>query len=144
MDEVIGAFLRSGTKLDYASNTIKPTYPLGLDIEVFRHSALERAWRESTDKFDREHVTPYLWMHPDRFQVLYVEYKEVLSWMRWTLDTKEDLEFTERVYSELYRGHPFFMEEILALLRKNPQLHQMCDQRLRKVTTEVISFEGTV
>ena len=144
MDEVIGAFLHSGTKLDYASNTLKPTYPLGLDIEVFRYSALERAWCESTDKFDREHVTPYLWMHPDKFQVLNVEYKEALSWMRWTLDTKEDLEFTERVYSKLYRGHPFFMEDILALLRKNPQLHQMCDQRLRKVTTEVISFEGTV
>jgi spore coat polysaccharide biosynthesis protein SpsF (cytidylyltransferase family) len=142
MDEVIEAFLRSGTKVDYASNTIKPTYPLGLDIEVIRASALERAWCESTDYFDREHVTPYLWMHPDKFRLLNVEYKDDLSWMRWTLDTQEDLEFAERVYSKLYRGHPFFMDDILTLLRKNPQLHQMCDQRLRKIKTEGISLEG--
>ena len=129
MDEVIDAFLDSGGRLDYASNTIEPSYPLGLDIEVFRFIALERAWLEATDEFDREHVTPYLWRHPDKFRLLNVRRQEDLSWMRWTLDTKGDLEFTRRVYSELYQGHPFFMGDILKLLQKNPQLLQMCDQR---------------
>jgi spore coat polysaccharide biosynthesis protein SpsF len=129
MDEVIEAFLDSGRELDYASNTIEPSYPVGLDIEVFRFSALERAWLEATNEFDREHVTPYLWRHADKFRLLNVRRQEDLSWMRWTLDTKEDLDFIRRVYSELYHGHPFFMDDILKLLQKNPQLHQMCDQR---------------
>jgi spore coat polysaccharide biosynthesis protein SpsF len=139
MDEVIKAFLGSPARLDYASNTMKPTYPLGLDIEVFRVSALERAWCESRDAFEREHVTPYLWKHADKFQLLSVERKEDLSWMRWTLDTKEDLHFTERVYSKLYNGSPFFMEDILELLQSNPQLLQMCDRRLRQATTQPIT-----
>jgi spore coat polysaccharide biosynthesis protein SpsF (cytidylyltransferase family) len=47
--------------LDYCSNTLDPTYPDGQDIEVFKFSALEKAWNEAALASDREHVTPYIW-----------------------------------------------------------------------------------
>jgi len=46
--------------LDYGSNTLLEQYPDGQDIEVFKYSVLEKAWKEATLLSDREHVTPYI------------------------------------------------------------------------------------
>ena len=51
VDEVIGRF--EAAEVDYFSNTTPPTYPDGLDIEVFTRGALERAARETTEPYDR-------------------------------------------------------------------------------------------
>jgi len=32
----------------------------GLDVEVFSFKLLEEAWKNAKDKYDREHVTPYI------------------------------------------------------------------------------------
>ena len=58
IDRVVRAFQESGC--DYASNTLRPTYPDGLDTEVFSRAALDEAWREAKKPVEREHVTPYL------------------------------------------------------------------------------------
>ncbi len=47
--------------LDYCSNTLDPQYPDGQDVEVFKYSVLEKAWREARLTSEREHVTPYIW-----------------------------------------------------------------------------------
>ena len=54
------ALCASSPEVDYASNTLHPTYPEGLDIEVVRFRTLERAAREATLPSEREHVTPYI------------------------------------------------------------------------------------
>lgn len=46
--------------VDYASNILDERFPDGQDVEVFKFSALEKAWKEATLKSDREHVTLYL------------------------------------------------------------------------------------
>src|SRR5207253_22191 len=45
IDRVVEAF-QTG-KYDYVSNTVRYTYPDGLDTEVFSFAALERAWKEA-------------------------------------------------------------------------------------------------
>ena len=45
---------------DYISNTLNPTFPDGLDVEVFSFSTLQKAWLKSKNKIDREHVTRYI------------------------------------------------------------------------------------
>lgn len=108
---------------DYVSNTIKPTYPEGLDVEVFSFLALQKAWRKANEPSDREHVTPYIWGRPELFRIRNVESELDLSHMRWTLDTVEDLKFTREIYKRLYvPGQLFLMKDILSLLEKNPQL----------------------
>lgn len=125
IDHAVRLWLQEPT-LDYVSNTLEPTYPEGLDIEVFTRAALERAWREARLPSEREHVTPYIWKHPDRFRVRNFRFARDLSHLRWTVDYPEDLEFARAVYERLYRpGQVFLMEDILRLLEAEPELAQI-------------------
>ncbi len=122
-DHAVRLWLEHPHELDYVSNTLKPTYPEGLDIEVFTRQALERAWREASLPSEREHVTPYIWKHPDRFRLLNFEYERDLSHLRWTVDYPADLTFARAVYARLYRpGAVFLMDDILRLLEAEPAL----------------------
>lgn len=100
IDAVIEKYVNDG--VDYTSNVHPPTFPDGLDIEVFSFAALERAWQEAKLPSEREHVTPYIWKHPELFVITNHELRIEddafdLSSHRWTLDTPEDLEFLRRV-----------------------------------------------
>ena len=124
IDKVVRYFL-DHPNLDYASNTIEPSYPEGLDVEVFLFAALQRAWREAKLPSDREHVTPYIWKNPKKFKLANVKHHEDLSHLRWTIDYEEDLRFAREVYARLYHEQVFLMEDILALLRQEPELTQI-------------------
>ena len=119
---VLRHFLDAGGRLDYASNTQPPTFPDGQDTEVFSAAALARAWREARLPSEREHVTPYIWKHPDRFRLANVRHAEDLSALRWTVDEAADLEFVRTVYARLGAGRVFGMDDVLALLRREPAL----------------------
>lgn len=113
--------------VDYASNVHPPTYPDGLDTEVFSSSALERAWREAQRPSEREHVTPYFWKHAEKFRLANVSHGVDLSEHRWTVDEPEDLEFIRAVCERLTGTHHtrFRMEDVLDLLRRTPSLQTM-------------------
>lgn len=118
VDLVIEAFLNE--EADYASNTLPPrTYPRGLDAEVFSFAALERAWKEDSDPALREHVTPYLYRHPQEFKLVRVAHEADLSHMRWTVDTREDLSLVSKIYDSFDKAD-FTWEEVLEILKKNP------------------------
>lgn len=121
IDDVIVAHLEHGN--DYTSNTLQPTYPDGLDVEVFRFTCLDVAWREATLSSQREHVTPFIYQHPERFRLENVRSVEDMSQLRWTVDEPEDFEFVRRVYEALYPVKPDFgTNEILDLLHRQPEL----------------------
>lgn len=110
-------------RFDYVSNTIKPTFPEGIDIEVFKYSALERAFEEAELHSEKEHVTPYIWKNKDKFSLHNFEYAENLSNLRWTVDYVEDLEFARIVYKLLrHKDGVFLMEDVLELLKQYPEL----------------------
>lgn len=110
---------------DYVSNALEPTYPDGLDTEIFWREVLERAWREARLKTEREYATAYIWKHPDLFRLANVENDVDLSDLRWTVDEPEDLEFVRRVYDHLGPEPSFGMVEILALLQEYPELNDI-------------------
>lgn len=122
---VLERFLKGD--VDYASNTLVPTFPDGLDTEVFSFAALERAWRESVLASEREHVTPYIWKNPSKFRLAGITDEVDRSGLRWTVDEAQDLEFVRAVYKHLYRDgeQPFGMDEVLALLETKPELKVM-------------------
>lgn len=107
---------------DYVSNTIKPTYPEGLDIEVFKFSVLERAFHEARLSSEREHVTPYIWKNPEEFRLHNFENDKDLSHLRWTVDYHEDLEFIKKIYSNFVGKDYFDLCDILEFLEENPSL----------------------
>jgi len=120
VDRVVRAF-GEGDR-DYVSNTLDRTYPDGLDVEVFSFTALARAWREARLPSEREHVTPYIWKHPELFRLGNVKQEEDLSDLRWTVDEPRDLAFVRAVYRWLGPRSDFGMKEVLALLREHPEL----------------------
>lgn len=108
--------------VDYVTNTLVPTFPEGIDIEVMTFAALTRAWKEARLLSEREHVTPFIWKHPEWFRITNFTHTSDLSSLRWTVDYPEDLAFVRAVYEALYIGSPFSMQDVLDLLARRPEL----------------------
>ena len=120
IDRCLAAFAQGA--FDYVSNAY-PTasYPDGLDTEVFSRQALERAWVEAAKPSEREHVTPYLWNHPQRFRLGAVACQEDLSGLRLTVDEPADMDFMRELLAGL---DPLAarLPDILGLLRSRPDM----------------------
>jgi spore coat polysaccharide biosynthesis protein SpsF len=126
IDEMLSAFQKARienaeTAPDYLSNTLERTYPRGLDAELFTKAALESAWQEARNADEREHVTPYIYRHPERFRLAQHQQSPDHSDMRWTVDVPEDFKLIEAILTALMPVNPDFRQsDILALLQKHP------------------------
>lgn len=131
IDRLIRFFLDGG--YDFASTGVeRATFPDGISVEVFTSRVLEFAWQGATLKSEREHVMPYFHKHSDGFKVGEIHNPVDLSELRWTVDEKEDLEFARKVFDRLGRDCSYFdMEEILDLLRREPELGRINSHFIR-------------
>jgi spore coat polysaccharide biosynthesis protein SpsF (cytidylyltransferase family) len=124
IDQVID-FFEAGD-YDYASNCMPPTFPDGLDVEVMLFKHLEQAAREAVLPSHREHVTPFLRAHQERYRLGNIAGPADLSHLRWTVDEPEDLEFVRLVYERLYPAKPdFTMRDILDLVEREPAMQSL-------------------
>ncbi len=111
---------------DYTSNALTRTYPVGLDAEVMNLHCLESAWREAELASEREHVTPFIYHHPERFRLGNLAQPTDLSHLRWVVDEPADLAFVSAVYAALYPDKPAFeTSDIVALLAQRPDIAGM-------------------
>ncbi len=110
---------------DYASNSSPRTYPRGLDTEAFTISALEKAGREACQPYEREHVTPYFYEHPELFKLVSLCGRTDHSQYRWTLDTAEDLELLRVIYVRFSNRDDFSWNEIIQLMEREPELAEL-------------------
>ena len=110
---------------DYMSNTIKPTFPDGLDVEIFTTSALSIAVQNARLDSEREHVSPYFVNNPEKFKLFNFENDADLSFNRWTVDYERDLEFIREIYSKMKPKLVFSMNDILKILMKNPDISKI-------------------
>lgn len=126
VDRIIDQYMDKQGTIAYASNVHPPTYPDGLDIEVFSEGALERAWQEAKWLSEREHVTPYIHKNTNLFSCVNVEYSNDLSNYRWTLDEQTDYEFLQelarRIELEGYSLVEISFEQIVHIMKKYPYL----------------------
>lgn len=119
IDQTIAAFDEGGS--DYVSNMLPPTWPYGMAVEVFSAAALAQAHAEATQAAEREHVTPFLYWHPERYRLRNVASPVDLSQHRWTVDTPEDYALVGRLFDHLMPTHPHFTQaDVLALLDQHP------------------------
>jgi spore coat polysaccharide biosynthesis protein SpsF len=129
VDKVIRYFLENKNKFDFVSNTHPPTYPDGLDVEMFSSSALEKTWKEAKSKEEREHTTTYMWKNPSIFRigsVIMPDKKNLFTKERWTVDYPEDFEFVKAIYENLYEnGRIFLMDEIFEFLMKRKDIKKI-------------------
>lgn len=105
---------------DYTSSSL---FPVGMSVEVVRFSVLEKAYYEAQLCSQREHVTLFIYRHPELFKLGKFIHIEDLSHLRWTVDYPEDFEFVLQIYQNLYPDNPqFTMKDVLNLLEEQPNL----------------------
>ncbi len=119
VDECIRRFKTSN--VDYFSNINPPTYPDGLDIEVFSITALQIAMVETEKPYDREHVTPYI-RESGRFITASMSNAQDFSNLRWTVDEPEDFKVVSSVFNHFAPDLHFGWKKILELELSKPHL----------------------
>lgn len=123
VDQVLDVYLSQ--QVDYASNTLKRTYPRGLDVQVFSTNLLDEVNILTSDPIDHEHVSLYIYEHPEKYRLANLEsgLSPAQANLRLTVDTIEDFSLIESVYNSLYLDNPnFSMGHVLAYLSDNPDV----------------------
>lgn len=120
LQSMLNRFHEGSGQIDYLSNSLRRTFPRGLDTEIFTFAVLERAFHEARELAEREHVTPFLYRHPELFRLDSFEDSVDRSNLRWTLDTEDDWRFVSAIYERL--GSNFSTQDVLSLLESAPDL----------------------
>ena len=119
VDHIVDEFRRGDA--DYSANVLEPTYPRGMDVQVFPAAVLAEVATLTDDPADREHVSLYIYEHPERYRLRSVVADEPAD-HRLTVDTPEDYELVRTIFEELYPADPAFgLDAILALLERAPR-----------------------
>ena len=124
IDRAVNIFV-SGADVDYVSNTIKPTFPEGIDVEVFGVKALRSACERAVLMSDREHVTPYIWRNTDVYSVVGFTADQDDSDIRLTVDYPADLFVLNELASRKGSLKTLSFSEIVELVRQNPDLMKL-------------------
>lgn len=107
---------------DYVTNTLVPTFPDGLDTEIFSFKILKKITNKAKLPSEREHVTSYIKNHLSEFQIFNYKNSKDLSKYRWTVDEKDDLRFVREIYSRMSPKQIFSTKDVLKIISNNPKL----------------------
>jgi len=145
IDRVIDFYLNHREKFDYVSNVLPPSFPDGLDTELFTFQLLADAYQNATSTFDLEHVVPYIrrtskengrrgnFTGPADF-----------SHLRWTLDEPEDYQLIKEVFEDLYlTNHDFGWLDVLAWITQDPRRLTLNSKHERNVDTRDVDTSQT-
>ena len=120
IDWVLGQFQTADPACDYVNTHRSKTYPQGLSVEVLPFHILESVWKADMSTSWREHVTPYIFHHPERFSVFDLTSEENFGQFRWTVDTLEDLKLMRCVF-EHFLDTPFSWREVIQAQSIRPE-----------------------
>ncbi len=130
VDDMVRLYLEK--KCDYGTNCMPPTYPDGLDAEIFSFKVLQEAWKEASMPSHLEHISLFFEEQPQRFKIENLACNRDLSALRWTVDEPEDFEFVRAVFENLYRENPLFsMDDVLDLMKRKPELELLNKRFMR-------------
>ena len=126
VDRLVQKFIENKEKYDIVTNCEVPTFPHGLDTEIYSLNILEKMWNEIKDPVLREWFPLYIKKNPHLFRIKNKENPTNLSNLRWTVDYAEDFEFVKQVYENLYKDNDAFnTNDILNLLSEKPYLKEI-------------------
>ena len=134
IDQVID--LAQNKNVDYCSNILVEHFPDGQDIEVFKFSALENAWKNAKLKSEREHVTPFIRNNCDMnggtiFTAINYPCQNNYSIIRMTVDEQKDFDLIEKVIHDLGVNENWIT-----------YTNYIIDNNLNKTNEDIIRNEG--
>jgi len=122
IEQGLFCFAKHYDSLDYLSNTLDRRFARGMDFEIFKTQALEKAYFEATSSYDTEHVTPYIVKNPKLFSLANLGQKQDESSFRLTVDVEEDFVLVQHIIEALYpKKRDFDRSDIQNLLKKHPE-----------------------
>lgn len=125
-DQVISFFKSNKDGVDFCYNSDPASYPMGLDTQVFSFKALEKTALEAKQKYERSHVTVYMYENPNKFVIRNIKNDTNESHHRWVVDTQEDLNFMCVVYDRLKDFHGmFFWKDVINLIENDPSVSKI-------------------
>ncbi len=142
IDKVIQSHIDSGA--DYTSNSLVEHFPRGIDAEVINFNVLKEAYENASEKYEKEHVTPYIYKtHPEQFNINIFKEKSVnRSDIRITLDTPQDYALLATVYDYLYfKDNYFTLKDILNLFDEKPYLKDINSEIVQKKVCNSLNEE---
>lgn len=103
---------------DYSAYT---GIPLGTGVEVLKSESILKANSLSTDPYEKEHVSPYLYFRDNEFIIKRVPVSSEFYYPdgKVTLDTEEDYINIKNIYRQLYTGQPIDIQNLVSWLRLN-------------------------
>lgn len=110
---------------DYVANTLERTFPIGMDIQVFKTKCLEEIHLHSNDPVHREHVSIGIYENPQKYKLQnYADPNGFnLSQRRLTLDTSNDYLVIKHIFETLYpQNSVFSYEDMAEYMTKNPDI----------------------
>jgi len=115
---------------DVVTTVRRPTFPEGIDAEVFSLADLEEVGRTVDDAEVREHVSLQFYRQPERYRIHDLAAEPPLDRpdLRLVLDYAEDLELIRRVLERL--GPDAATTDVIALLDAEPDLRALNAQHL--------------
>ena len=122
--------------VDYFSNVNPPTFPDGLDVEVFNFLALKKAYKTTKVKSDLEHVTPFI-KKSKTFTIANLKHDKDLSMLRWTVDDQKDFNVIENIFKYFSPNIYFTWRDVLDLHKKNPNLFKENIKTIRNKGSEI-------
>lgn len=123
VDFMVGYYLTK--KVDYAAIDTDKYFPRGLDAEIFSFETLKKVNKEAHQSYEREHVTPYIYEHPELFKIKFLEAEKNLRRpeLRLTIDTQEDFNLVNEIFKNLYSEDKIFLaEDVIDFLDSHPEL----------------------
>lgn len=130
--------------LDYTSNTLIRTFPVGLDVEVVSFKVLTKCYNNAESDLEKEHVTTYVHKNLELFKTENINALDGLygPQIRITLDTEEDYALLCAVFDYLYKRDAFFrFEDIMKLFKDKPWLKLINKKIMAKKSFETFGDE---
>ena len=122
IDDVVTTFLNGD--FDYVSNCLPPTFPDGLDVEVFHLQVLLDASALCYHSYQREHVTPWIQQNKGLKIGNILNKLGDMSHIRLTVDEPEDMDVVRSLLSYLGGKSDFLLADIWDVYKTNPSLFE--------------------
>lgn len=121
IDRIVALHIEEGN--DFTSNIYPPTFPDGMDVEVYSMDFMERLWTETSLPSERELISPNIAAKSGRYRIGNLARSPDLSHLRLTVDETDDLEVVCKICAALYPGNPdFTIEDIIKLMDADPTI----------------------
>jgi len=129
IDRLVSEFKKSD--FEYIALKTRDNKPVilsgwGLAVEVMSLETLKKAIAMNPNKVELEHVTPFIYKNPDKFNIKFLDYPKLREFnhddLRLTFDFPEDFEIIKEIIEKLYKGEAIELEEVIKFLKERPHI----------------------